>query len=513
MEKKTVSIFILVLIISLCWINSIEIVESTNIDISMTDLGGLWTSDPYYEESRAYDINTNGVVAGISYTDSDNQHACFWSETGEILDLGGLWAPGSTGDSNAIGINDHGHVVGQSVTAEGPPHACLWMKNGDVIDLGGLWTNIPSNFENSWANSINNYGDIVGASGTDILTSFPGSYEVHASLWSNTEDNLYNILDLGGLWGPTSDVFKMSIAHDINDNKEVVGYSTTDSGFTHAFLWTESTGMQDLEGLWGSSFDGFSFAAGINNNQDVVGYSSTDLGEFHACLWTNNGEIIDLGGLWLPDSTSLKYSLANDINDNGEVVGYSTTDLGEFHACLWTEADAMIDLGKLSSFDASIAWAINEEGTIVGMSERVSSPLPVNHATLWSLSCTITATVNIDPDTLNLKSNGNWIIAYIELPTGYDVNNIAIDSIRLTIDTQDFSVDLEAPISIGDYDNDNIPDLMIKFDRTAILHFLEVPDQISEIGDGSLIEFQISGIIVGSPFIGTDWIKVILPGN
>ncbi|MHA2304366.1 MAG: DUF3466 family protein [Candidatus Hodarchaeales archaeon] len=513
MEKKTVSIFILALIISLCWINSIEIVESTNISISMTDLGGLWTSNPDYEISRAYDINTYGEVAGISYTDSDKQHACFWSGTGEILDLGGLWTLDSTGQSNAMGINDHGDAVGQSDTTEGPPHACLWMKNGDVIDLGGLWTKILSNFENSWANSINNYGDIVGASVTDIPTSIPGSYEEHASLWSNTGDNLYNILDLGGLWGPTSDVFKRSIAHDINDNKEVVGYSTTDSGFNHAFLWTESTGMQDLGGLWDSSLYGISFAAGINNNQDVVGVSSTDLGEFHACLWTNNGEIIDLGGLWLPDSTSLKYSVANDINDNGEVVGFSTTDLGESHACLWTEADARIDLGKLSSFDSSIAWALNEEGTIVGMSESVSSTPQVNHATLWSLSGTITATVNIDPDTLNLKSNGNWITAYIELPTDYDVNNIVIDSIRLTIDTQDFSVDLEAPISIGDYDNDNIPDLMVKFDRTAILHFLGVPDQISEIGDGILIEFQISGIIAGSPFIGTDWIKVILPGS
>jgi hypothetical protein len=32
----------------------------------------------------------------------------------------------------------------------------------------------------------------------------------------------------------------------------------------------------------------------------------------------------------------------------------------------------------------------------------------------------ITATIDIDPDVLNLKGNGKWVTAYIELPEGYD---------------------------------------------------------------------------------------------
>jgi hypothetical protein len=44
---------------------------------------------------------------------------------------------------------------------------------------------------------------------------------------------------------------------------------------------------------------------------------------------------------------------------------------------------------------------------------------------------TISSTLDIKPDTLNLDSKGRWITAYIELPEGYDVGNIDLTSIRL----------------------------------------------------------------------------------
>lgn len=43
----------------------------------------------------------------------------------------------------------------------------------------------------------------------------------------------------------------------------------------------------------------------------------------------------------------------------------------------------------------------------------------------------IVATVDINPDTLNVKSNGEHVTAYIELPVGYDVMDIDRSSIRL----------------------------------------------------------------------------------
>jgi hypothetical protein len=43
----------------------------------------------------------------------------------------------------------------------------------------------------------------------------------------------------------------------------------------------------------------------------------------------------------------------------------------------------------------------------------------------------IIASIDIKPDTLNLKSKGNWITAYIELPEGSNVGDIDCSTIRL----------------------------------------------------------------------------------
>ncbi|UCG36305.1 MAG: LamG domain-containing protein, partial [Candidatus Bathyarchaeota archaeon] len=84
----------------------------------------------------------------------------------------------------------------------------------------------------------------------------------------------------------------------------------------------------------------------------------------------------------------------------------------------------------------------------------------------------IDASVDIDPDTLNLKSNGQWIIAHIELPGDHDVSAIDVASIALTVEGQDFAVDPAASTAIGDYDLDGISDLAVKFDRVAVRNHL-----------------------------------------
>jgi hypothetical protein len=39
--------------------------------------------------------------------------------------------------------------------------------------------------------------------------------------------------------------------------------------------------------------------------------------------------------------------------------------------------------------------------------------------------------IDIDPDTLNLKSKIKWVTAYIELPGGYDVADIDVGTVKL----------------------------------------------------------------------------------
>lgn len=108
----------------------------------------------------------------------------------------------------------------------------------------------------------------------------------------------------------------------------------------------------------------------------------------------------------------------------------------------------------------------------------------------------IPATIDIDPDTLNLKGKGKWITCYIELPSDYNVVDINISTILLN-DTLSSET---SPTEIGDYDNDGIYDLMVKFDREKLIRLLEVGE----------VSLMVTGKLMNEKeFKGSDIIKVI----
>jgi hypothetical protein len=112
--------------------------------------------------------------------------------------------------------------------------------------------------------------------------------------------------------------------------------------------------------------------------------------------------------------------------------------------------------------------------------------------------------VDIDPDTLNLKSKGNWITCYIELKAGYDANDIDVSTVAIT-DINGVPVNIPAeshPTGVGDEDGDGVPDLMVKFDRS------DVQDACSP-GPTTI---TISGnLLDGTALSGSDTITVIDP--
>jgi len=121
----------------------------------------------------------------------------------------------------------------------------------------------------------------------------------------------------------------------------------------------------------------------------------------------------------------------------------------------------------------------------------------------------ISATVDIDPDTLNLKSNGQWITAYIELSEEYSVSEIDVSSILLN---GSISVDPEAPTEVGDHDMDSIPDLMVKFERATIIEWLGTADYSEDTGKYVEVTLEITGEVAGTPFEGVDTVRVLLKG-
>lgn len=80
-----------------------------------------------------------------------------------------------------------------------------------------------------------------------------------------------------------------SVAVDINDRGEIVGFSRISSGPFHAFLYRDGD-MVDLGALLPGPD---SRAMSINNNGDVTGYYTRPDGTTHAFLY-QNGQMIEL---------------------------------------------------------------------------------------------------------------------------------------------------------------------------------------------------------------------------
>ena len=106
--------------------------------------------------------------------------------------------------------------------------------------------------------------------------------------------------------------------------------------------------------------------------------------------------------------------------------------------------------------------------------------------------------IDIDPDTLTLKAQGKYVTAYIELPLGYNVTQIDVSTVSLN----SIIPAMTRPTEIGDYDEDGTPDLMLKFDRSAVQAVVTVGEQV---------DVTVRGEVGGIAFEGSDTIRVIGP--
>ena len=115
-----------------------------------------------------------------------------------------------------------------------------------------------------------------------------------------------------------------------------------------------------------------------------------------------------------------------------------------------------------------------------------------------------TETVNINPETLNLKSKGTWITVDIELPEGYDVEDIDVTTVRVET----------VPAAWSNVEGNK---LMAKFDRQTVINYIW--NRLCHMGivplpkEGVEVELTITGKLYdGTPFEGSDTIRVIYQG-
>jgi len=115
------------------------------------------------------------------------------------------------------------------------------------------------------------------------------------------------------------------------------------------------------------------------------------------------------------------------------------------------------------------------------------------------------ATIECEPDVLNLKSKGNYITCIIEL-SGADVKDIDISTVKLSVVGKTGSVPAElSPTYIDDSDYDGIKDMMVKFNRSQVHSFF------TGLTNPQHFNLNITGYVNGFPFWGIDNILVINP--
>ncbi|MCK5583767.1 MAG: hypothetical protein KAI33_08255, partial [Elusimicrobiales bacterium] len=127
--------------------------------------------------------------------------------------------------------------------------------------------------------------------------------------------------------------------------------------------------------------------------------------------------------------------------------------------------------------------------------------------------------LDINPDTLNLKSQGKYITMYFEVKSGTKTAADIEASMLKIVEIN--GQNLANPISViqetagssgkikfgtvGDYDSNGISDLMVKFDRQDAIQFLPIGEQVEIKVEGKFKD--------GTTFMAEDYIRVILPGN
>ncbi|HOI35871.1 MAG: hypothetical protein RBS72_22155 [Sedimentisphaerales bacterium] len=275
--------------------------------------------------SRASDINNSNQVVGAAKTINDLYHAFLW-EDGVITDLGTLNRGTLPNNSGASAVNDNGQIVGSN-TVENDTRGFLY-DQGQMYRLASKGT--PT--------AINNSGVIVGYSDD---SAYDGRVAV-------TFQGL-QVIDLG--------IGRDSEAHAINAGGQIVGWVPR-QGYHQGFLYDDG-----LVTYFGPSLSEHTYAYGINNAGQIVG--AYDGGAF---LY-DDGVMTPLG---------LIGCHAMDINNEGQIVGY-----GPGYGAYLYDDGIVTSLNPLPGYQYSRAYAINDNGWIIGYSGGLPEANGAFQATLW----------------------------------------------------------------------------------------------------------------------------------
>ncbi|HZD30859.1 MAG TPA: hypothetical protein VE779_04280 [Candidatus Angelobacter sp.] len=297
-----------------------------------------------------------------------------------VVDLGTL-AGGAS--SQPFSINRIGSVSGASALTGGATHAVVWSngKMSDLRTLGGM---------NSTAFAENTNGEAVGEAETSLSDpngeDFCGFGTYVQCLPFRAQNGVMSPLPtLGGNNGAVNQVNGSGLAVGFAESGiPDPGCSSPQVLHFKPVVWTNKEAHQ----LPTYAGDPDGVALEVNDGGQVVGASGLCaplspvvlyLQPVHALLWDRNRPV-DLGNLGGATGQA-GGNIAWAINNKGQVIGVSDLPSDStFHAFLWTRQTGMEDLGTLPGHVASTASGINDDGTVVGLSFDANFN---GHAFIW----------------------------------------------------------------------------------------------------------------------------------
>lgn len=258
----------------------------------------------------------------------------------DALNKNGIVVAGAFGQSNVLALSDNGNTaLGFTAPSMYAPSrevvATVWNSHKGIIHL----EKSADYLGESVARSISgDQGNIVGYLGRE------GGGE-RAVYW----DQKYNVHLLDNL---SKNEYASSAAFDISrDGDIIVGTASTDSNLDVAVYWTRNDSKVHTLSMPGDS----SLASAVNGDGSMI-VGKTNVGSSdvtHAFRWTEKS------GVELLPSLSNNTTTSSGLSDTGRVIGTSQNSSEINRAVYWDADNQIHDLGTLRTDNQGDSQAIN----------------------------------------------------------------------------------------------------------------------------------------------------------